>query len=44
MFSQSMYSVNESTGPALPKLILSNSSSYDFTIQLISTDGSATGE
>jgi len=43
-FNQSTYSVNENEGPAQPTLILSNSSSTDFTLQVTITDGSATGE
>jgi len=39
-----MYSVNENEGPARPTLILSNPSSTDITVQVTSTDGSATGE
>ena len=44
MFNQSMYSVNESTGPAQPTLVLSGLSSTAFTIQVTNNDGSATGE
>jgi len=43
-FNQSIYSVDEDTGPARPTLILSNPSSTDITIQVTNTDGSATGE
>ena len=44
MFSETMYSVNEDGGPAEIRLALSNPSSTDITIQVFSTDGSATGE
>ena len=44
MFNQSMYSVIESEGPARPTLVLSDPSSTDITVQVTSTDGSATGE
>ena len=44
MFNQSMYSVDENGGPAQPVLILSNPSSSVVTVQVITTDGSATGE
>ena len=37
-FSQSSYSVNEDDGVALLELILSNPSSMDFTIQVISNN------
>jgi len=39
-----MYSVNENAGPARPTLVLDNPSSTDITVQVTSTDGSATGE
>ena len=44
MLSQTMYSINEDAGPAQPQLVLSNTSSTDITVQVISTNGSATGE
>ena len=44
MFNQSMYSINEDTGPAQPVLVISNPSSTDITVQMTNTDGSATGE
>ena len=43
MFNQSMYSVDENSGPVQPALILSNPSSNSVTVQVITTDGSATG-
>jgi len=43
-FNQSIYSVDKDTGPSQPTLILSNPSSTDITIQVINTDGLATGE
>jgi len=43
-FNQSIYSVDEDTGPSRPTLILSNPSSTDITVQVTNTDGSATGE
>ena len=45
MFSQSMYSVNEGAGPARPVLVLlSNPSSFESTVEVFNTDGTATGE
>ena len=44
MFNQSMYNVDEDTGPAQLILVLSNPSSSDITVQVITEDGSATGE
>ena len=44
MFSETMYSVTESAGPAQPTIVLSNPSSTDITVQVTTTDGSATGE
>ena len=44
MFNQSTYNISENIGLAQPTLILSNPSSYDITVQVSSTDGSATGE
>ena len=44
-FNQSTYSVNEDDGPAQPVLVLSNPSSTDITVQVISSDDiTATGE
>ena len=43
-FSQSTYSVNENSGVIQPVLVLSNPSSTDITIEVTSTDGSATGK
>jgi len=43
MFSQSMYSIIESEGPAEPILVLSNPSSFVTIVQVFNTDGSATG-
>ena len=44
MFSETMYSVNEGAGPARPVLVLSNPSSFESTVEVFHTDGSATGE
>jgi len=44
MFSQSIYDVIESEGPARPTLVLSNPSSVEFIVQVTNTDGTATGE
>ena len=44
MFNQSVYSVNEDAGLVQPVLVISNPSSTDITVQVINTDGSATGE
>ena len=44
MFNQSMYSVIEGAGLAQPVLVLSNPSSFESTVQVFSTDGSAIGE
>jgi len=43
-FSQSTYSFNEDDGPAQPALVLSNPSSTDITVQVRSSDITATGE
>ena len=43
-FGQSTYSYDEDAGPAQPVLVLSNPSSTDITVQVLSTDGTATGE
>ena len=44
MFSETMYSVNEGAGPARPVLVLSNPSSFESTVEVFHTDGTATGE
>ena len=44
MLEQLAYNVNEDAGPAQPVLVLNNPSSTDITIQVTTTDGSATGE
>ena len=44
MFNQSMYNVGEDDGPARLILVLSNPLSSDITVQVITEDGSATGE
>ena len=44
MFNQSVYNVDEDTGPAQLILVLSNPSSSDITVQVVTEDGSATGE
>ena len=46
MFSETTYFVSENDGPSIspPVLVLSNPSSTEFTEQVTSTDGSATGE
>ena len=44
MFNQSMYNVDEDDGPAQLILVLSNPSSSDITMQVVTEDGSATGE
>jgi len=43
-FNQPTYNVDEDDGPAQPVLVLSNPSSADITINVFSTDGSATGK
>ena len=43
-FSRTTYNVDEDDGPAQPVLVLSNPSSTDITVQVFTTDGSATGE
>ena len=43
-FSQSTYSFNEDAGPVQPVLDLSNPSSTDITVQVSTSDGTATGE
>ena len=44
MFSESMYSVNESDGSVQIGLVLSGPSSTDTTVEVFDTDGTATGE
>ena len=45
MFSQTIYScVNEGAGSAQPVLVLNKPSATDITVQVFTTDGSATGE
>ena len=44
MFEQTAYRVDEDDGPAPPVLVLSNPSTTDITVQVSTTDGSATGE
>ena len=43
-FNQSIYNVIENEGPAQPALVLSNPSSTDITVQVRSSDITATGE
>ena len=43
MFGHSSYGVGEDNGPVHPVLVLNNSSSMEFTVQVTNTDGSATG-
>ena len=42
-FNQSTYSVDEDDGAAQPVLVLSNPSSTDITVQVISSDDTAIG-
>ena len=42
-FDQSVYSVDEDNGVVQVILLLSNPSSSDITVQVFTTDGSATG-
>ena len=44
MFNQSTYSVNENAGPVRPVVLISEPLSIDITVQIITIDGSATGE
>ena len=44
MFSETMYSVNENAGSTQPVLVLSNPSTSDVTVEVTTTDGSASGE
>jgi len=43
-FEQAAYDVDEDDGPAQPVLVLSNPSSTDITVELLSTDGTAIGK
>ena len=43
-FAQPTYNVNEHDGKVQPVLVLSNPSSSVITVQVFSTDGSATGK
>ena len=43
-FRQTTYSADEDDGPVKPTLVLSRSSSTAITVQVTSSDGSATGE
>ena len=43
-FQQQTYTVNETDGRVEPVLVLSNPSSSVITVQVFSTDGSATGK
>ena len=43
-FEQQSYAVNENNGKVEPVLVLSNPSSSVITVQVFSTDGSATGK
>jgi len=43
-FEQAAYSVNEDAGPVQLVLVLSNPSSTDVTVELLSTDGTAIGK
>ena len=42
-FEQPTYSVNENAGAAQPAVILSNPSTTDITVQVMSRDGTASG-
>ena len=44
MFSETMYSVNESAGPAQPVLVLSGPSSMNITVEVRNAGGNATSE
>ena len=43
-FNQTKYLVNQRDGPVQPVIVLSNPSSIDITVRVISIDGTATGE
>ena len=42
-FEPPTYNVNEDAGPAQPVLVLSNPSTTNITVEVFSTNGSATG-
>ena len=44
MFVQQSYNVNEAEGNVQPVLVLSNPSTTAITVEVFSTDGSATGK
>ena len=44
MFNQTVYSIDENTGPVQPVLVLSILSSFNISIEVFDTDGTATGE
>ena len=43
-FNQSMYHINENDGSVTLTLVLSNLSSFNVIVQVLSTDGSARGK
>ena len=43
-FNQSTYSVNESSGPVQPVLVLSNPSTVNISVQLMNNDNTAIGK
>ena len=43
-FNQTKYLVNQHDGPVQPVIVLSNPSSIDITVRVVSIDGTATGE
>ena len=43
-FNESTYDFNEAAGYVVPVLVLSNPSSTDITVRVLTTDDSATGE
>ena len=43
-FNQSMYRINENDGSVTLTLVLSNLSSFNVIVQVLSTDGSARGK
>ena len=44
MFGEETYNVDEDDGPATPVVVLSRLPSTEITVQVTSTDGTATGE
>ena len=44
MFNQLTYNVDEDDGPIQPVVLISEPLSIDITVQIITIDGSATGE